>query len=174
MCFPSLVDVILDFNEMQRPFLTPCGFYFNTWHVSIRHIPTTPPSDLVMIVQPDTKVSAVQGPIQRYLGLAEGELTDLECRATTLVIVQLILQAFLKLGGEMEIGGPWSWSTNDEALGRRVAPIMYQLGIDWDLVRMPLANAADTAASDEVWVASMTQTLELCNPGTGGLPEGCS
>ena len=53
-------------------------------------------------------------------------------------IVRLILQGSVEQAAQM--GRPWSWPTNDEALGRRVTDIVRRLSIEEGLLDIDVAN----------------------------------
>lgn len=121
----------------------------NHWHISIRHVPLQPPGHVVVLVQPDSHYVDSQGSIERALGRALGDAIDLENEATVLVIVRLILQSFVNRSPQ--IGRPWSWCTNDEAMAGRIIGLMRRLNVDEALLDMPAASDEQNASCEQDW-----------------------
>jgi hypothetical protein len=142
-----LPELVRAFNVLTRPRRAPSGLVPNNWHISIRRVPLEPQGHLVFLVNPESHFINAQGPIEREMGKALGQLIDLESEAATLAIVRLIIQSFIEGG----MGQPWSWATNDESFGRRVVGVMRGLGLDEALLNMPVASAQENTSCREDW-----------------------
>lgn len=116
---------------------------------------------MVSLVVPYSGYVDTQGPIEHTIGRAlllpngvsEGaeNTIDLEGEAGTLAIVRLILHSFI---ARSPFGRrPWSWSTNDEAIGRQIIEIIRRLGVHDLLLAMPLASDGENAFCDAEWAA---------------------
>lgn len=160
MSSPSLPDLVRAFNALPRPRRAPSGLVPNHWHISIRQIPMAPTGHLVFIVQPESHYIDSQGPIERAMGRALGDATvDLESEAAALVITRLILQGFVNQ--QPEVGRPWSWSTNDEAMAGRVVGVMRRLGVEEALLDMPVGSDEQNASCDEDWEGFLSKLRDM-------------
>lgn len=147
-------DLISNFNALPRPAQAPSGIVPNHWNISIRHVPVSPPGDLVFLVQPDSRYVHSEGPIQKVEGQPRGHVLNPKSLVTLQTIARLIIKAFVEgmgAGNAITPTAPWSWKTNDPNFARRIVKVMADMGVREDLMNMMMADANELAACDEAW-----------------------
>ncbi|KAL9011045.1 MAG: hypothetical protein Q9173_004081 [Seirophora scorigena] len=154
-------DLISNFNALPRPARTPSGLVPNHWNISIRHVPTSPPGDLVFLVQPDSEYVHIEGPIQKVEGQPQGHVLNPKSLVTLQTIAKLIMKAFVEgtgAGDAIPPSAPWSWKTDDPNFARRIIKVMTDMGVREDLLSMTVADADELVTCDRVW-HRFTETL---------------
>lgn len=144
-------DLISNFNALLRPTHTSSGMCPNHWNISIRHVPLTPPGDLVYFVQPNSYYVHSEGPIQIAEGQPPGHLLNPKSLLTLQTIARLIMKAFTEGMGANMTSAPWSWATNDSNFARRIIKVMTDMGVRKDLMNMQVAGADELRICDESW-----------------------
>lgn len=138
--------VVRVFNFLPRSPRVPAGTVPNHWHVSLRHVPLSPPGDLLFIVNPDSHYVRTSRPI----GVA-----DLTSPEATEKIAKTLLDLFVTMGvdaGMVRGWRPWSWSTDDEAMGTRIVEKLREMGVDEEgLLKMETASNETNQACLEDW-----------------------
>ena len=154
-------DIVSNFNALPRNLRAPSGRVPNHWNISIRHVPMSPPGDLVFFVQPDSHYVHSEGPIQTVEGQISGHKLNPKSLATLQVIARLIMKAFVEGMGASDARGqqaPWSWATNDAEFARRITKVMRDMGVQEEaLLSMPVASAEEVESCDEDWRGFMKQ-----------------
>lgn len=155
-------DLVVKFNNLPRPAQAPSGLVPNHWNISIRHVPLSPPGDLVVFVQPDSHWVHSEGPIQTVEGQAPGHILNPKSLVTLQTIARFIMKAFLgsmaTTSAEYTPSAPWSWRTDDENFARRITKLMRDMGVREDLLNMTVADADELATCEEEW-KHLSQTL---------------
>ena len=154
-------DLIANFNSLPRPARSPSDCLPNHWNISIRHVPLSPPGDLVFFVQPDSQFSHIEGPIQVVEGQTPGHTLNPKSLVTLQTIARLIMKSFVQNISEGRVAtasAPWSWATNDPNFARRIIKVMTDMGVREDLLNMAVANTGELASCDEAW-KSLNQTM---------------
>ena len=144
-------DLLTNYNAHRRPTLAPSGKMPNHWNITIRHVPLSPPGDLVFFVQPDSHYVFQEGPIQIVEGQPPGHKLNPKSLVTLQTIARLIMKAFVEGMDGPTASAPWSWSTNDSNFARRIIKVMTDMGVRGDLLNMAVADAEELATCDEDW-----------------------
>ncbi|KAG8526668.1 uncharacterized protein KY384_008097 [Bacidia gigantensis] len=160
--------LIKTFNALNRPQTLPTGLP-NHWNISIRHVPLSPPGDLVFFVQPDSHFVHTEGPIQTVEGQAPGHKLNPKSLVTLQTIARMIMKAFVEGmgvgmsvgvgvgGGGIGIGLPLSWKTNEPNFARRIGKVMEDMGVRADLVGMEVAGEEEGKCVDGDWDRFLTR-----------------
>ena len=154
-------DLITNFNALPRPTRAPSGLVPNHWNISIRHVALSPPGDLVLLVQPDSRFVHSEGPIQIVEGQTPGHVLNPKSLITLQTIARLIMKSFVEGLGATSVNqasAPWSWATNDVNFARRIVKVMTDMGVREDLLNMKMAGKDELASCDEAW-DSLNQRL---------------
>jgi len=153
-------NTVYAFNRLPRPRTTPTGLP-NHWYFTIRHVPLTPPGDLLHLVHPLSRYIHCAGPKQ-ILSLPSPA-------AQAHVVVPLLLESFLSglgngLNGEgldIPVFAPWSWGTNDAKLARAIEEKLRVLGVREELCTVQCGNKEHEAISDESWSGFYAQLTKM-------------
>lgn len=153
----TMEDIVRLFNRLSRPKATPTGLP-NHWVFGARHVPLSPPGDLVIAVHPPSRFVLQAGPAQILSASSVAE------RAKALV--PLLLNAFIK-GSEAPGGrqptdpspfAPWTWATEDPQLAKAVEDHLKRCGVKHELCSVGVCSAKEKEVLEERW-SSLYRTL---------------
>ena len=117
--------LVAAFNALPRNKTTPSGIIPNHWHITVRHIPITPTYDVLFLVNPAGRFTAVEGPLP-------DELKDQGTALKATTVALLLLKAFVgALGGRVkgrEVR-PWTWCCNDAELAGALGEVLRGMGV---------------------------------------------
>ncbi|GAD98783.1 hypothetical protein PVAR5_7484 [Paecilomyces variotii No. 5] len=154
-------DMVRTFNSLPQPATTPSGL-LNHWYFSIRHVPLSPPGDLVYFIHPPSGLIHCEGP---YAML---NLHSPEDQAE--VVAPLLLKAVVHgLGGgpngervpERLLSVPFSWSTKNQALAEALGKKLEIMGVRKELCSITWGNAFEEMVADESWSVLLQSLARL-------------
>ncbi|GLB38122.1 hypothetical protein LshimejAT787_0411730 [Lyophyllum shimeji] len=117
----------------------------NDWIFTVRHVPVYPEADLIMLVNPTSRESRCEGPV---------ELSKLMPRDYYGVIAQCLLSAFvsgLGTGEDRKKVAPWTWKTTEEKMAREVSGVLKALGVREELVDVGVADEEVKKVAEAQW-----------------------
>lgn len=155
----SLVSI---FNNLPRRPQVPAGNIPNHWHFSLRAVPLNPPGSLLFLLQPQSRYMHVEGPIP-----PAAESQSMAVRAN--MYAMLLLKAFnsgLGAPASVQMGRPWTWSTQDAEVAGAVGEVLRGWGIEAGLEAVGVSDDEERKIADEEW--------ERFFRGLQGLAEGQS
>ncbi|KAJ9314769.1 hypothetical protein DTO271D3_5015 [Paecilomyces variotii] len=153
--------MVQTFNRLPQHATTPSGLV-NHWYFSIRHVPLSPPGDLVHFIHPSSGLVHCEGP---YAVLT---LPSPEAQAE--VVAPLLLKAFVYglSGGpngeripQRLLSVPFSWATKDQALAEALGKKLERMGVRKELCSISWGNAYEDLVADESWSRVLCELARL-------------
>lgn len=163
----NLQELVRAFNALPRTRKTPSGLVEYHWHFAVNHVSLSPPGDLLHIVNPPSRYTHTQGPVQII------SLSSVAARVD--IILPLLLKAFVTDMGNghdsrSDPRAPWSWGTEDTDSATALEDAMKAAGVRGDLCTIKTGDRASIQIEKEVW-ASFEEEL---NRRTGPKCNNCS
>ncbi len=152
--------LVVKFNHLARPEKTPSGIPSH-WHFSVRNVPIPPSSDLLQIVNPESRFMHSAGPKQILA------LSTLSSQADA--IVPLLLETFVaginrgpkgEQIKEIPLFAPWSWATNNSDLAKALEKKLKAVGVRSELCTVSVGPKADDDVADDVWKGFLASLFE--------------
>lgn len=171
-------NAVRSFNGLRRPKTTPTGLP-NHWVFGVRETPFTPPGDMVLAVNPQSRFLLTGGPRQILSKSTISEKAE--------AVIRLLLDIFIK-GVDPESRysnvpppfAPWTWVAEDPELGAAIEEGLKQHGVKKELCRVGTCSAEEKLILEESHASllekmceSMGITLEDVPLGDASKCHGC-
>jgi len=144
----SLPELVKAFNSLPRSQKAPSGLVGNHWQFAVQHVTLNPPSDLVHLVNPDSRFTHCEYSAQILSCMSANDQAD--------IVLPMLLKAFVtKLGAtgsQVPSFAPWSWGTNDGNLATALQERMKAVGVRKELCSIEFGNEKNIAIQQEAWV----------------------
>jgi MYND finger len=155
----DLQELVRAFNRLPRSPKTPSGLDSH-WHIAIRHVPLSPPGDLLHLVHPGSQYTHVDGPAQIL------SVVSAESRAD--IVLPMLLRSFVNNMGEIDPHvtprRPGSWGTRDKELAMALEEKLKAVGVCAELCMIKVGDEKDMAIEEEVWARVFDKVKLMVGP----------
>lgn len=154
--FIELCELAREFNRLHREEQVPSRGAYNDWLISIRNVrlydepePSEGSCRILFLCTPTSSYVFSSRILPPYSGQAAAEIDELVYQLLSQFTLRNCMQPIPNIRAGF---APWSWSTNDADLGRRLCARLKEVGVDEPhLLTMEAPPTSDVQRSNRAW-----------------------